>query len=209
MPEGSWLRAALMAACTAVAASLMLRSRSNCSTTRVEPSDEDEVISFTPAMRPSWRSSGVATVEAIVSGSAPGRLALTVITGKSTCGSGDTGSCVKATAPARHSPMASSVVATGLLMKRADGFISSGEPVEGEIDHRRGEERQHLADDQSAHHRQAERMPQLGAHPAAEHQRQRAEEGRQRGHQDRPEAQQAGLEDGFARALALLALGVE
>ena len=81
MPLGSWLRAALIADWTSVAASLMLRLRSNCSVTRVEPRDEDEVISLTPAMRPSWRSSGVATVAAIVSGSAPGRLALTEITG--------------------------------------------------------------------------------------------------------------------------------
>ena len=35
---------------------------------------------------------GVATVAAIVSGLAPGRLALTVMVGKSTCGNGDTGS---------------------------------------------------------------------------------------------------------------------
>jgi len=81
MPLGSWLRAALIADWTSVAASLMLRLRSNCSVMRVEPRDEDEVISLTPAMRPSWRSSGVATVAAIVSGSAPGRLALTEITG--------------------------------------------------------------------------------------------------------------------------------
>ena len=43
-------------------------------------------------MLPSERSSGVATLDAIVSGLAPGRLALTTITGKSICGSGDTGS---------------------------------------------------------------------------------------------------------------------
>jgi hypothetical protein len=125
MPLGSWLRAALIADCTSVAASLMSRSRSNCSVMRLEPSDEDEVISFTPAMRPSWRSSGVATVEAMVSGSAPGRLAVTVITGKSTCGSGDTGSCVKATAPARVRPIASRVVATGRRTKRPEGFTLS------------------------------------------------------------------------------------
>ncbi|WP_434082034.1 hypothetical protein [Escherichia coli] len=39
-------------------------------------------------MRPSERSSGVATEDAIVSGDAPGSEALTIITGKSTCGSG-------------------------------------------------------------------------------------------------------------------------
>ena len=43
-------------------------------------------------MRPNCRSSGVATADAIVSGLAPGRLADTEMVGKSTCGSGDTGS---------------------------------------------------------------------------------------------------------------------
>ena len=46
---------------------------------------------MTPAMRPNCRSSGVATDEAIVSGLAPGRPALTLIVGNSTCGSGETG----------------------------------------------------------------------------------------------------------------------
>ena len=41
----------------------------------------DEVISVTPAMRPNWRSSGVATEAAMVSGLAPGRLALTEMVG--------------------------------------------------------------------------------------------------------------------------------
>ena len=46
---------------------------------------------MTPAMRPNWRSSGVATADAIVSGLAPGRPAETEIVGNSTCGSGATG----------------------------------------------------------------------------------------------------------------------
>ena len=46
---------------------------------------------MTPAMRPNWRSSGVATEEAIVSGLAPGRPAETWMVGNSTCGSGATG----------------------------------------------------------------------------------------------------------------------
>ncbi len=40
-----------------------------------------EVISVTPAMRPNWRSSGVATEDAMVSGLAPGSPAPTEITG--------------------------------------------------------------------------------------------------------------------------------
>jgi len=50
----------------------------------VDPSVLDEVISFKPAILPNWRSSGVATEDAIVSGLAPGRPALTEIEGKST-----------------------------------------------------------------------------------------------------------------------------
>ena len=46
---------------------------------RVEPCELFERISLTPAMVPSARSSGVATLEAIVSGLAPGRLAPTEI----------------------------------------------------------------------------------------------------------------------------------
>src|SRR3984957_1868837 len=65
---GNWLRAALMAACTSRAAASMLRSMSNCSVTDEAPSELDEVIWLTPRVRPNWRSSGVATEEAMVSG---------------------------------------------------------------------------------------------------------------------------------------------
>ena len=58
----------------------------------VEPSRLVDVISVTPAMRPNCRSSGVATAEAMVSGLAPGRNALTEMVGNSTWGSGATGS---------------------------------------------------------------------------------------------------------------------
>ena len=81
-----------MAACTSRAAASMSRLMSNCRVTEAAPSELDEVIWLTPAMRPNWRSSGVATDEAMVSGLAPGRPALTPITGKSTLGSEATGS---------------------------------------------------------------------------------------------------------------------
>ena len=48
---------------------------------RAEPVPDDDVISFTPEMTPRRRSSGVATEVAIVSGLAPGRLALTEMVG--------------------------------------------------------------------------------------------------------------------------------
>ena len=78
---GKSARAALIAACTSRAAPSIERERSNCSTMRVEPSDDDDVISVMPAIRPSERSSGVATVAAMVSGLAPGSDAWTEIVG--------------------------------------------------------------------------------------------------------------------------------
>ena len=48
---------------------------------RVVPNELADVISVTPAIRPNWRSSGVATAEAMVSGLAPGSCALTEIEG--------------------------------------------------------------------------------------------------------------------------------
>ena len=60
---------------------------------RVEPSVLCDDISLTSAIWPKCRSSGAATEVAIVSGLAPGMFAWTEITGKSTCGSGETGSC--------------------------------------------------------------------------------------------------------------------
>ncbi|TWG86304.1 hypothetical protein L602_002100000930 [Cupriavidus gilardii J11] len=78
---GRVARDALMAACTSRAAPSMSRDRSNCSTIRVEPSELLDVISLTPAIEPSARSSGVATVAAMVSGLAPGSDADTEMVG--------------------------------------------------------------------------------------------------------------------------------
>ncbi len=70
-----------MAASTSRAAPSMSRLRSNCRVTLVEPRPLEDVISVMPAIRPNWRSSGVATEAAIVCGLAPGRLAPTEIVG--------------------------------------------------------------------------------------------------------------------------------
>ena len=70
----------------------MLRSSENCNVTWLAPNELVEVISERPAMRPKRRSSGVATAEAMVSGLAPGKAPLTPMVGKSTRGSGATGS---------------------------------------------------------------------------------------------------------------------
>ncbi len=81
-----------MAASTSRAAASISRFRSNCSVMLVAPRLLDEVISVTEAIWPNCRSSGVATEDAMVSGLAPGSCGCTEMVGKSTCGSGETGS---------------------------------------------------------------------------------------------------------------------
>src|SRR3954467_7412760 len=78
--------AALRAAWTSRAALSILRERSNCTAMLVEPRALVEVISVNPAISPMRRSSGAATVAAMVDGSAPGRLAITRMVGDSTGG---------------------------------------------------------------------------------------------------------------------------
>ncbi len=70
----------------------MSRFRPNCRVMLAWPTELREVIWVTSAMAPRCRSSGLATVAATVSGLAPGSEAETEMVGKSTCGSGDTGS---------------------------------------------------------------------------------------------------------------------
>jgi hypothetical protein len=60
----------------------------------------------------------------MISGLAPGNPALTEIVGKSTCGSGETGSMVYATPPASAIATVSSVVATGLSINGLEIFIA-------------------------------------------------------------------------------------
>src|ERR1039457_968179 len=91
---------------------------------RVLPSELLEVSSVTPAIEPRERSSGVATVEAMVSGLAPGSDACTEMVGKSTCGNGATGNNMKAITPDSATPSVNNVVATGRLMKMAEMFMS-------------------------------------------------------------------------------------
>ena len=90
---------------------------------KVNPS-QAPIMVLTPAMAPKERSSGVATVEAMTSGLAPGRLAWTTITGKSICGSGATGNRPKLTPPSSMIARLSNIVATGRLMKGPDRFMA-------------------------------------------------------------------------------------
>ena len=132
----------------------------------VEPSELDDVICVTEAMRPNWRSSGVATADAIVSGLAPGRLELTEIVGKSTCGRGATGSSRKPIAPDRQNcnrhqrrrygtpdergrnirgDVHSSIARSGLFHRIADVdflFQPPRDPIKREINHGCGVERE-------------------------------------------------------------------
>ena len=103
----------MIAAWMSLAAASMLRSRSNWTVIPVTPSELVDVICETPGIWAICRSSGWATEAAIVSGDAPGRDAATEMVGKSTCGSGATGSDGNATRPTSKIATISSVVATG------------------------------------------------------------------------------------------------
>ena len=74
---GKYPEAAEMAVCTSEPAPSMLRDNSNCKTMVDWPRVFTEFMEVIPAMVENCFSSGVATEEAMVSGSAPGRDALT------------------------------------------------------------------------------------------------------------------------------------
>ena len=99
------------------------RLRSNWRVTEQTPRVLEEVICEMPAMWPNWRSSGVATDEAITSGLAPGRVVATVMVAKSIWGNEETGRLKKASMPASVMAMVSRVVATGRRMKGAEMFM--------------------------------------------------------------------------------------
>ena len=81
MPGGSSGMASAMAVSTSTVAPSMSRLRSNWRVMLALPWLLLEIIESRPAMVVNWRSSGVATDEAMVSGLAPGRLAETVRVG--------------------------------------------------------------------------------------------------------------------------------
>ena len=81
MPGGSSGMASAMAVSTSTVAPSISRLRSNCRVMLVEPWPLLEIIESRPAMVVNCRSRGVATADAMVSGLAPGRLALTVMVG--------------------------------------------------------------------------------------------------------------------------------
>ena len=92
IPGGSSGAALVMAAWTSWAAASMFRSSANVMVMETIPSALVDVIESMPAMVVNWRSRGVATADAIVSGVAPGSEAVTWMVGKSTLGRSLTGS---------------------------------------------------------------------------------------------------------------------
>ena len=101
----------------------MSRLRSNCRVNWVFPTELEDVISVTSAIVPRCRSSGVATLVAMVSGLAPAMLAEIEMVGWSTWGSGETGSFRKAVDPASTMAAVKRVVATGLLMNSSERLM--------------------------------------------------------------------------------------
>ena len=86
-----------------------------------------------PAMVPSERSSGVATVAAMICGLAPGRLACTVMVGKSICGNGATdsfGGAVEAV-HAGVLPLDGDRSGVADVLQRAEGVLPGDVPVAG------------------------------------------------------------------------------
>ena len=69
----------------------MLRPRSNTTVMLLRPRKDAEVIEVMPAMVDNCSSIGEATVAAMVSGLAPGSVAVIAIVGKSTFGIAETG----------------------------------------------------------------------------------------------------------------------
>src|SRR6185437_688803 len=96
---------------------------SNWTVICVEPSEEDELIDEMPEIVESWRSIGEATEAAIVSGLAPGRLAVIWMVGKSTAGKAATGNRRQAKAPKAINDAVNSVVRTGRRMQVSEMFI--------------------------------------------------------------------------------------
>src|ERR1039457_5015572 len=125
MVEGNSPPAAEMAAETSCAAASILRLRLNCTVICVEPSEFTELICEIPAIVENGRSRGVATVDAMVSGLAPGNPALTEMVGQSTLGRAATGSARNATTPNRMMLKHTSTVMIGRSMKSWERFIAA------------------------------------------------------------------------------------
>ena len=81
-------------------------------------------MAFSPAIIENWFSIGVATADAMVSGLAPGKLAVTSKVGKSTLGRSLTGSARYATIPNMAMAVISRLVAIGRSMNVCEMFVN-------------------------------------------------------------------------------------
>ena len=212
-----------MAASTSRAAPLMSRLMANWMTTCALPTLLCEVSSFTPAMVARRRSSGSATVEAMISGLAPAMVACTAIDRQGDVRQGRNRHVKVGEQPGqrdgdreercRDRPpdekrrnVHAGLPARGLARLAAKAL---GNAVEHQIDDRRREQGEHLAHQQAADDGESQRPAQLGARAVADEHRQGAEHRGERRHQDRPEAQHRGLENRLLGRFAVLALGLE
>jgi len=119
------LRAAFeIADCTSCAAPSMSLSSLKVSVTCVLPRVLVEFMESRPSMDENWLSRGVATAEAMVSGLAPARDAVTLMVGNSTLGRSLTGSCVYPMMPKKTIASIMIVVAMERWIKILISFIS-------------------------------------------------------------------------------------
>src|SRR5215475_959853 len=102
----------------------MLRLRSNWMMMVARPSEDVDVIDVIPAMVESCRSIGPATDAPIVSGLAPGKVAVIWIVGKSTAGNAATDSSRYPKMPNTISDAVIKVVITGRRMHVSEMFMS-------------------------------------------------------------------------------------
>src|SRR5215831_3136388 len=83
------------------------------------------------------------------------------------------------------------------------------QPIEIDINHRRSEESEHLADDQSTNNRDSKRASQFRTNPGTNRQWQAAQQSSGSGHHNGPETEEAGFVNRVDRRFAFFALGIE
>jgi hypothetical protein len=103
----------------------MSRLRTNWRVILVDPRPLVEVMESMPLIVENCRSRGVAIEEAIVSALAPGRLAFTLIVGKSTLGRSFTASCRYPITPKRRMAIMTRVVMMGRRIKSSVTLIGA------------------------------------------------------------------------------------
>src|SRR3990172_3892012 len=123
MLGGRSLRVRAIIDCTSWAAASISRLKLNWSVIWVRPRVLVELMESTPAIVENCFSRGVATVVAMVSGLAPGRLALTTMVGKSTVGSSLTGRARYPMSPKMMMAIITRVVMMGRRIKISAIFI--------------------------------------------------------------------------------------